>query len=142
VHQEISSPLVPAPPEFLGTIGLFASLPDDERKRLADSLKKSTFPEGTEILTEGKGGFAFYVIGDGTVEYSIDGEHVGSGGAGDYFGEVALIDDTPRAATVTATTDVTVYGMTLWEFRALVDENPAVAPELRRVMAERQISQS
>ena len=129
---------MPAPPDFLGKVALFASLPDDEVSRLAGSLKESRFSEGTEILTEGKGGFAFYVIGEGTVDYSIDGERVGSGGAGDYFGEVALIDDTPRAATVTATTDVTVFGMTLWEFRALVDENPDIAAELRRVMAERQ----
>jgi CRP/FNR family transcriptional regulator, cyclic AMP receptor protein len=133
---------VPAPPEFLAKVGLFASLSDDEVKRLADSLKESTFSEGTVILTEGKGGFAFYLISDGTVEYSINGERVGSGSAGDYFGEVALIDDTPRAATVTATTDVTVYGMTLWEFRALVEENPDIASELRRVMAERQSSDS
>jgi CRP-like cAMP-binding protein len=128
---------VPAPPEFLEKVDLFESLSEDEVKRLAAGLKKSTFPAGAEILTEGKGGLAFYVIGDGTVEYSIGGERVGSGGAGDYFGEVALIDETPRAATVTATTDVTVYGMTLWEFRSLVDENPDIASELRRVMAER-----
>jgi CRP-like cAMP-binding protein len=133
---------VPAPPEFLGKVGLFASLSEDEVERLADGLKESTFPAGTEILTEGKGGFAFYVIGEGTVEYSIGGERVGSGGAGDYFGEVALIDETPRAATVTATTDVTVYGMTLWEFRSLVEENPDIASELRRVMAERQSGES
>ena len=128
---------MPAPEDFLGKVALFAGLPDDEISRLAGSLKESRFSEGSEILTEGKGGFAFYVIGEGTVEYSISGERVGSGGAGDYFGEVALIDDTPRAATVTASSDVTVYGMTLWEFRALVDEHPDIAAELRRVMAER-----
>ena len=133
---------MPAPPEFLETVGLFASLSEDEVKRLANGLKQSTFPAGTEILTEGKGGFAFYVIGDGAVEYSIDGERVGSGGAGDYFGEIALIDETPRAATVTAITDVTVYGMTIWEFRSLVEENPDIASELRRVMAERQSDKS
>jgi CRP/FNR family cyclic AMP-dependent transcriptional regulator len=129
---------VPAPPELLRTVGIFASLDDDDVRRLADSLKKSTFSEGTVILTEGEGGLAFFVIGDGTVEYSIQGERVGSGGAGDYFGEVALIDLRPRAATVTAATDVTVYGMTFWEFDALVAEHPVIASELRRVMAERQ----
>jgi CRP/FNR family transcriptional regulator, cyclic AMP receptor protein len=133
---------VPAPREFLRTVRLFASLSDDEVKRLADGLKESTFSAGTEILTEGKGGLAFFVIGDGTVEYSIDGERVGSGSAGDYFGEIALIDDRPRAATVTAATDVAVYGMTFWEFRALVEEHPDIAAELRRVMAERQSSRS
>jgi CRP-like cAMP-binding protein len=133
---------VPAPPELLRTVGIFASLDDDDVRRLADSLKKSTFSEGTVILTEGEGGLAFFVIGDGTVEYSIQGERVGSGGAGDYFGEVALIDLRPRAATVTAATDVTVYGMTFWEFDALVAEHPVIASELRRVMAERQRGES
>ena len=126
-----------APAELLRSVRLFASLPDDEIERLADSLKESTFPEGSAILTEGQGGLAFFVIGDGTVEFSVGGERVGSGGAGDYFGEIALLDDRPRAATVTAATDVTVYGMTFWEFRALVEENPDVGAELRRVMAER-----
>jgi CRP/FNR family cyclic AMP-dependent transcriptional regulator len=133
---------VPAPREFLQKVGLFASLKDHEVERLADVLKQSTFSEGTEILTEGKGGLAFFVIGDGTVEYSVNGECVGSGGAGDYFGEVALIDDRPRAATVTAVTDVTVYGMPFWEFRALVEENPDFASELRRVMAQRLTGQN
>jgi CRP-like cAMP-binding protein len=133
---------VPASPDFLRKVGLFSSLSDHEVKRLADSLKESTFSAGTVILTEGKGGLAFFVIGDGTVEYSVNGEPLGSGGAGDYFGEVALIDDRPRAATVTAADDVTVYGMTFWEFRALVEENPDIAAELRRVMAERQGSES
>ena len=123
--------------ELLRDVRLFASLPDDEIERLAASLKESTFPEGSVILTEGQGGLAFFVIGDGTVEFSVDGERVGSGGAGDYFGEIALLDDRPRAATVTAASDVTVYGMTFWEFRALVEENPDVGAELRRVMAER-----
>ena len=129
---------MPAPPEFLRKVGLFASLSDNEVKRLAELLKESTFSEGTVILTEGRGGIAFFVIGDGTVEYSVNGERVGSGGPGDYFGEIALIDDRPRAATVTAATDVTVYGMGFWEFGALVEENPDIASELRQVMAERQ----
>ena len=128
---------MPAPPERLRNVGLFASLDDSEVERLADVLKESTFSKGAEILAEGQGGIAFFVIGDGTVEYSVDGEHVGSGGPGDYFGEAALIDDRPRGATVTAMTDVTVYGMTFWEFGALVEEHPDIASELRRVMAER-----
>lgn len=134
--------LVPAASEVLRKVGLFASLSDGEVERLADSLKESTFSAGSVILTEGRGALAFFVIGSGTVEYSISGESVGSGSAGDYFGEVALIEDRPRAATVTAVTDVTVYGMTFWEFRALVEEHPDIAAELRRVMADRQSRES
>ena len=133
---------MPAPPAFLRTVDLFSSLSDSEVERLAETLKESTYPEGADILTEGKGGLAFFVIGDGEVEYSVQGERVGSGGAGDYFGEIALLDDRPRAATVAAATDVTVYGMTFWEFRALVEENPDIAAELRQVAAERESRES
>ena len=111
-------------------------------KRLADALKKRVFPEGDVILAQGEGGIGFFVIGEGTVEYSVDGKRVGSGGPGDYFGEVALIDDEPRSATVTAATDVTVYGMTRWDFRAFVDENADIASGLRQVMAKRQSTES
>ena len=94
------------------------------------------------ILAEGEGGVGFFVISEGTVRYSVNGRDVGSGGAGDYFGEVALLNEGPRAATVTAATDVTVYGLMRWEFRALVEENADIASRLRQVMAKRQGAES
>jgi CRP/FNR family cyclic AMP-dependent transcriptional regulator len=133
---------VPAPPELLRKVGLFESLSERDIKRLADALKERVFSEGDAILTQGEGGVGFFVIGEGTVDYSVDGKRVGSGGPGDYFGEVALIDDEPRSATVTAATDVTVYGMTRWDFRAFVDENAEIASGLEQVMAKRQSTES
>jgi CRP-like cAMP-binding protein len=133
---------VTAPVDVLRSVSLFESLSDDDVQRLAEALRERVFSEGDVILSEGKGGVGFYVIGDGAVTYTVEGKEVGMGGPGDYFGEVALISDRPRSATVTAATDVTVYGMTLWEFRALVEENPAVASELLQVMADRQAAQS
>jgi CRP-like cAMP-binding protein len=128
---------VPAPPEILRRVDLFESLSDRNLERLADTLEERAFSEGDAILTEGEGGLGFYVIGEGTVTYSVNGKDVGSGGPGEYFGEIALIGDSPRAATVTAASDVTVYAMTLWDFRALVHKNPDVASELLQVMAKR-----
>ena len=86
---------MPAPPELLRKVGLFESLSERDIKRLADALKERVFSEGDAILTQGEGGVGFFVIGEGTVDYSVDGERVGSGGPGDYFGEVALIGDEP-----------------------------------------------
>jgi CRP/FNR family cyclic AMP-dependent transcriptional regulator len=123
-------------------VGLFASLSDGDIKPLAESLAKRIFSEGDVVLNEGDHGVGFYVISEGTVEYSINGERVGSGGPGDYFGEVALIDEGPRAATVTAATDLIVYVMPAWEFRARVEENADIASELGRVMARRRNTQS
>ena len=134
--------LVPVPPEILREVGLFESLSDRDIRRLAEAWRERVFSAGDVILTEGEHGVGFYVIGEGTVRYSVKGEEVGSAGYGDYFGEIALISDSPRAATVTAATDVTVYAMTLWDFRALVEEEADVASRLLQVMAERQSSQS
>ena len=77
------------------------------------------------------------MIGEGTVRYSVGGEEVGEGGPGDYFGEIALIDDGPRTATVKAGSDVTAYGLASWEFQPLVEENAALAWELLQGMAKR-----
>jgi len=128
---------VPAPPDLLRRVELFESLSDRDLKKLADSFKESTFSAGGVIATEGQRGVGFFVISEGTVDYTIHDDKVGMGGPGDYFGEVALIDDGPRTATVTATTDVTAYGLTSWEFRPLVEENASIAWELLQKMATR-----
>jgi CRP-like cAMP-binding protein len=128
---------MPAPLELLRSIELFASLSDRDLQRLASSFKQSEFREGDVIATEGQRGVGFFVIGEGTVDYSHDGQRIGSGGPGNYFGEVALIDDGPRSATVTAVTDVVAYGLTSWEFRPLVEESAGIAWELLQMMAKR-----
>lgn len=128
---------MPAPQELLRNVGLFEGLSEQDTKRLANALTEQVFSEGDVILTEGKSGIGFFVIAEGTVTYSVDGTDVGSGGPGEYFGEVALIDGRPRSATVTAATDVTVYGMAVWEFRALTAEKPDIAAALQQVMAKR-----
>jgi CRP/FNR family cyclic AMP-dependent transcriptional regulator len=129
---------VPGPAELLRKIGLFESLSQRQIQRLAVSLKERNLSKGDVILSEGKSGIGFFVIGEGTVTYNVHGKDVGTGGPGDYFGEIALIDDRPRMATVTAATDVTIYAMTRWEFRGLSEEHPDIASGLRQVMAKRE----
>jgi CRP/FNR family cyclic AMP-dependent transcriptional regulator len=129
---------VPAPPEVLRKVGLFESLSDHDVERLAKSLTERIFSEGDVILNQGERGVDFYVIGEGAVNYSVDGEVVGTGGPGDYFGELALVNNRPRTATVTAATDVTAYGMIRLDLRALADKNADIAAGLQQVMARRQ----
>jgi CRP/FNR family transcriptional regulator, cyclic AMP receptor protein len=128
---------VTVPLELLRQVGLFGGLSDRDLKRLLDTFKETTFEAGATIATEGERGVGFFLIAEGTVEYSIDGQKIGTGGTGNYFGEIALIDDGPRTATIVALTDVKAYGMTMWEFRPLVEEEASIAWELLQVMARR-----
>jgi CRP-like cAMP-binding protein len=128
---------VPVPLELLRQVGLFGGLSDRDLKRLAETFKESVFDAGATIATEGERGVGFFIISEGTVEYSLDGKKIGTGGPGDYFGEIALIDDGPRTATIVALSEVTAYGMTMWEFRPLVEDEASIAWELLQVMARR-----
>ena len=126
-----------APVDLIRGVPLFAELSDRDLERLAHSFKESSFTAGDEIAKEGGSGVGFFVISEGTVSYTVGGEPKGSGGPGDYFGEIALIDDGPRSATVTAATDVTAYGLTSWDFRPVVEENASVAWQLLLALAKR-----
>jgi CRP/FNR family cyclic AMP-dependent transcriptional regulator len=128
---------MPAPEDLVRKIPLFEGLSKRDIERLSRSFKESKFSAGDEIATEGQRGVGFFVISEGEVAYLVDGKETGHGTSGDYFGEVALIDDGARTATVKAVTDVTAYGLTSWEFRPLVEENASIAWELLQAMAKR-----
>jgi CRP/FNR family transcriptional regulator, cyclic AMP receptor protein len=127
-----------APIELLEQVPLFQGLPHQDLERVARSFKERRFSAGDTIASEGAGGVGFFVIGEGTAGVDVHGEPRGQLGPGDYFGEVALIDDQARrTATVTAETDLTCYGLTSWEFRPLVETNADIAWKLLQVMAKR-----
>jgi CRP-like cAMP-binding protein len=77
------------------------------------------------------------VIESGEAAVSVRGDERRSLGPGDYFGEIALIDDGARSATVTAVSDLRCYGLTSWEFRPLVESNASIAWKLLETMAQR-----
>jgi len=83
------------------------------------------------------GAAAFFVIESGEASVSVRGKQVRTLGRGDYFGEVALIDEGARSATVTASTDVVCHGLTFWEFRPLVQTNATIAWNLLQTLAKR-----
>jgi CRP-like cAMP-binding protein len=88
------------------------------------------------LTAEGEEGVGFFVIESGTAQVSVGGQDRRLLGPGDYFGEIALIIDGPRTATVTAQTPVRCWGLTSWEFRPLVRENAAVAWRLVEALAK------
>jgi CRP-like cAMP-binding protein len=124
-----------APVEVLQRVRLFADLDRREVEEIAREFKPRSFPQGEVIIREGTGGAAFYVIESGEVTVTIGGDFRATLGPGDYFGEIALLDEGARIATVTATTDVATYGLTLWEFKPIVEENGVVAWKLLQTLA-------
>ena len=126
-----------APVELLRRVPLFHGLERAQLETMARSFKDRTFPAGSTVTAEGQGGVGFFVIEDGTATVSIGGAERRTLGAGDWFGELALIDDSPRSATIVADTDLRCWGLTSWEFRPLVEQNASIAWAMLQTMAKR-----
>jgi CRP/FNR family transcriptional regulator, cyclic AMP receptor protein len=125
------------PIDLVKQVPLFSDLNERELKQVAGSMKERTFHAGDHITEEGKGGVGFFVIADGTAKVSIGGQDVRTIGRGDYFGEIGLIADIDRTATITADGDLQCFGMTSWDFRPLVENNASIAWKMLQIMAQR-----
>jgi MFS family permease len=112
--------LAPAELELLRRLALFRPLAPATLDHLASSLIAVRATDGDEIIRQGESGDRFYVIANGEVDVTSDGQHVGTLGEGDYFGEIALLRDVPRTATVTAKGDVELYALERDEFLGAV----------------------
>jgi CRP/FNR family transcriptional regulator len=123
--------------DVLKKVPLFAGLDDRELGQIAGSMRERRFKAGDTMTQEGSGGVGFFVIEEGEADVTVGGEPRGSIGAGDYFGEIALINESPRTATLVARTDMVCYGMTPWDFRPLVESNSAIAWKLLTAMAQK-----
>jgi len=126
-----------APQELVQQVPLFSDLDKKELKALASTMKERIFDPGDTISTEGQTGIGFFIIEDGEASVTVGGQERATLGSGDYFGEVALIDDGARTATVTARTKLKTYGITSWEFRPLIEENAELAWKMLQTMAKR-----
>ena len=106
---------------------------------IASQTRTRKFSAGDEIIKEGsQSTMGFYIILEGKAVATRGGQHLADYGPGDYFGEIALLlDDTPRTATVSAATDVSVLALTRWDFKAILKMNPEVAVDVMGVLAQR-----
>lgn len=121
----------------LARVPLFAGVRDRDRKRLAKMMSERTFTEGEQVMAEGQTGVGFFVIEEGDAMVSVGGNLVRTLGPGEFFGEIALIDQGPRTASVTAATDLRCQGLAAWEFRSFIQEHPEVAWPMLENLAQR-----
>jgi CRP-like cAMP-binding protein len=105
---------------------------------LAETMSERQVEAGKDIVTQGSGGVAFFLILEGNATVIVDGEDRRQLGPGDHFGEIALIvPDAPRTSTVRADSDVKVAALTAWNFKPWVLKNAEVAWALLETLAQR-----
>jgi CRP-like cAMP-binding protein len=126
-----------APLDAMREVPLFHELDDAELEQVAHLFKQRTFAPQETVAKEGSGGAAFYLIESGTATVTVGGQERSGLGPGDYFGEIALIDEGARSATITANEELVTYGLTFWDFRPLVQENAAICWKLLQFMVGR-----
>ena len=125
-----------APQDLIQQVPLFSGLDKKELQGLASSMKERSFDEGHTVAVEGQSGIGFFIIAEGEAVISVQGEELKTLGQGDHFGEIALIDDGARTATITAKTPLKCYGITSWEFKPLVEQNSHLAWKMLQMMAK------
>jgi CRP/FNR family transcriptional regulator, cyclic AMP receptor protein len=123
--------------DVLKKVPLFAGLDKRELEQIASTMRERRFSAGATVTEEGAGGAGFFVVEQGQAEVLVEGVTRGTIGAGDYFGEIALLTGSDRTATIKATSDMICWGMTPWDFRPLVESNSAIAWKLLTAMADK-----
>ena len=133
--------------DTLARVDLFSGLRKKELKEVAKCCRDGKYSPGSVLISQGEKGLGLFILTKGTVRItranSPDGaeEVLGTAGAGDVIGEMALLDDMPRSATVTAVDEVTVLKLPLWEFRRFLrhslQNDPDVGLDLLAALSRR-----
>ena len=135
-----SGALTGADADLVRRAELFAGLPPGDAEAFMTVAHEHELEAGSTLIREGERGarvIAFFLVLEGEVAVDVGGEQVAARGPGDYVGEVALLEDTPRTATVTAATDVRCLTLSAWDFRRFAAEHPETAERLRQHIAAR-----
>lgn len=126
----------------LKRIPLFENLSRKELVELAKVTEDVEVPAGKVLCKEGELGHEFFVIVEGEAEVTRRGKRLATDTVGDFFGEIALLENTKRVATVTAKTPLRFFVLTSSDFRHLLDENPAVQRKVLHALARRVLALS
>lgn len=123
--------------ELLKKVPLFGRCSAKDLRRIAAIADEVQLAEGTKLTRQGERGREFFVILEGTVEVRQNGRKLATEGAGEFIGEIALVTDLPRTATVTATSPVDALVITARDFRSLLRDSPDIQGKVATVVAER-----
>ena len=136
----MNHPMSKPTPDLLRNVRLFSDLDEKDLENLADEFNERRFSAGDKIALEGEGGLMFFVVESGEASVEVQGEEVATLGPGAAFGEIALINRSPRTATVTAVSDLKTYGLPVFVFRPFVESRPQVAWKLLESLADRLVT--
>jgi CRP-like cAMP-binding protein len=125
------------PTQLLHNVWLFERCSRAELGVIARSATTVDVPAGKVLAREGDAGREFFVIKSGTVEAIRSGTRIGTLGPGNFFGEMALLDRQPRAATIAATEPCSLLVLTAREFTSIIDSMPSVDRKIMAVLASR-----
>jgi CRP-like cAMP-binding protein len=114
-------------------VPIFEDLPARSLESIARSMRERVYDEGAIIVRQGDPGLGFFLI----TEVSHSGHTIRDLGPGEFFGEMALMEERPRSATVTARARTKCLQLVRWDFRALLKENPDLAVRMLEVVVQR-----
>lgn len=123
--------------EALQNVSLFSACTNKELAQIASLVDELEVPEGTVLTKEGGPGREFFAVVDGKATVTLRKKKLAQFGPGDFFGEMSLLDQGPRSATVTAATAMKLYVLDARRFSTLLDKHPAVARKILRGLAQR-----
>lgn len=123
--------------ELLKGVPLFAGCSKSELQRIAALADELDLAEGATLIREGETGREFIVVADGSVRVTRGGKTIRELGSGDFIGEIALVADVPRTATVTATSPVRLLVVTDRAFRSVLEQMPSIATKVLQSLGER-----
>ena len=121
----------------LASVELFSSLSKKERRQIAQHADEVDVAEGSQLLREGEFAYEFFVIEEGSAEVVRDGDHVADLGPGDFMGEMGIVGQTQRNASVVARSPLKVIVLTEQDFRGISRSYPDVAKRIQEAVEER-----
>lgn len=144
---EIGAPELGLLSHMLRKVDFFTPLTVGQLERVLPTVMLYSYEKGETVFSQGRKGDAFYIVYQGGVEirlrrWLVLSKKIATLKAGDFFGEIALISDEPRTATVVCSEPTMLFTLIADDFEFVLRENPSAAEEMRRISARRRFATS